>query len=188
MGNTQARRRLNAKDFQYIANNTALLNMQIVTEWVVSCWRCYLVDARCWNLNTKRRLFYENFPRRDGDQGSLHYCPGTSLSWHRNTLMERFRPRTSRRSSTWPSLRGSRIRWKVTISNFHLIFTLYLLLRWTNWQKSWGMSRRLTGQFVCDNIITTGDERFILAMFTIAMLLFWFSDGPVDENLAEVLS
>ena len=32
MGNTQARRRLNAKDFQYIANNTALLNMQIVTE------------------------------------------------------------------------------------------------------------------------------------------------------------
>ena len=23
-------------------------------------------------------------------------------------------------------------------------------------------------------------------MFTIAMLLFWFSDGPVDENLAEV--
>ena len=24
------------------------------------------------------------------------------------------------------------------------------------------------------------------AIFTIAMLLFWFSDGPVDENLAEV--
>jgi len=24
------------------------------------------------------------------------------------------------------------------------------------------------------------------AMFTIAMLLFWFSDGPVDENLGEM--
>ena len=33
MGNAQARRRLNAKDFQYIAKNTALLNMQIVTEY-----------------------------------------------------------------------------------------------------------------------------------------------------------
>ena len=32
------------------------------------------------------------------------------------------------------------------------------------------------------------DDGFCLAMFTIAMLLFWFSDGPVDENLAEVFS
>ena len=30
------------------------------------------------------------------------------------------------------------------------------------------------------------DKMFFAAMFTIPMLLFWFSDGPVDENLAEV--
>ena len=30
------------------------------------------------------------------------------------------------------------------------------------------------------------DKMLCAAMFTIPMLLFWFSDGPVDENLAEV--
>ena len=86
---------------------------------------------RCGKIKTKRRL-YENFTRRGGDwaQGInyVHYCPGTSLSWHRSTLMERFRPRTSRRFSTWPSLRGNRIRWQVTISNsiWSLHFTFCL--------------------------------------------------------------
>merc|ERR1712110_159058 len=87
MGNTQARRRLNAKDFQYIANNTALLNMQIVTEYFTE--------------------LTQKYPEDKVDQ-----------------LAEKLR----------------------------------------NVEKTDGT----------------------IPMFTIAMLLFWFSDGPVDENLAEM--
>merc|ERR1711971_80787 len=92
MGNTQARRRLNAKDFQYIANNTALLNMQIVTEYFTELTQKY-PDGK-----------------RQADKV--------------DQLAEKLR----------------------------------------NVEKTDGT----------------------IPMFTIAMLLFWFSDGPVDENLAEM--
>merc|ERR1712038_785555 len=91
MGNAQARRRLNAKDFQYIAKNTALLNMQIVTE------------------------YYTELVQKYPDERNQDKV---------NQLAEKLR----------------------------------------NVEKTDGT----------------------IPMFTIPMLLFWFSDGPVDENLAEM--
>jgi len=108
MGNTQARRRLNAKDFQYIANNTALLNMQIVTEYFTELTQKY-PDGKIQAEDFKK-IFHLAFPERKQDKV--------------DQLAEKLR----------------------------------------NVEKTDGT----------------------IPMFTIAMLLFWFSDGPVDENLAEM--
>merc|ERR1712228_210416 len=108
MGNAQARRRLNAKDFQYIANNTALLNMQIVTEYFTELTQKY-PDGKMQAEDFKK-IFHLAFPERKQDKV--------------DQLAEKLR----------------------------------------NVEKTDGT----------------------IPMFTIAMLLFWFSDGPVDENLAEM--
>jgi len=108
MGNAQARRRLNAKDFQYIAKNTALLNMQIVTEYYTELVQKY-PDGKM-EAEDFKRIIHLAFPERNQDKV--------------NQLAEKLR----------------------------------------NVEKTDGT----------------------IPMFTIPMLLFWFSDGPVDENLAEM--
>ena len=62
MGNAQARRRLNAKDFQYIAKNTALLNMQIVTEYYTELIQKY-PDGKM-EVDDFKRIFHLAFPER----------------------------------------------------------------------------------------------------------------------------
>merc|ERR1712029_740720 len=108
MGNTQARRRLNAKDFQYIANNTALLNMQIVTEYFTDLISKY-PDGKM-EVQDFKKIFHLAFPERKEAKV--------------DQLAEKLR----------------------------------------NVEKTDGT----------------------IPMFTIAMLLFWFSDGAQDENLAEM--
>merc|ERR1711976_1025499 len=108
MGNAQARRRLNAKDFQYIANNTALLNMQIVTEYYTELIKKY-PDSKM-DADDFKKIFHLAFPERKQDKV--------------DQLTEKLR----------------------------------------NVEKTDGT----------------------IPMFTIPMLLFWFSDGPMDENLAEM--
>merc|ERR1711936_573261 len=66
MGNTQARRRLNAKDFQYIANNTALLNMQIVTEYFTELNQKY-PDGKM-EAEDFKKIFHLAFPERKQDK------------------------------------------------------------------------------------------------------------------------
>ena len=108
MGNAQARRRLNAKDFQYIANNTALLNMQIVTEYYTELIKKY-PDGKM-DVADFKKIFHLAFPERSQDKV--------------DQLAEKLR----------------------------------------NVEKTDGT----------------------IPLFTIGMLLFWFSDGPMNENLAEV--
>ena len=62
MGNTQARRRLNAKDFQYIASNTALLNMQMVTEYFNDLISKYPVGKM--EVQDFKKIFHLAFPER----------------------------------------------------------------------------------------------------------------------------
>ena len=62
MGNTQARRRLNAKDFQYIASNTALLNMQMVTEYFNDLISKYPVGKM--EVQDFKKIFHLAFPKR----------------------------------------------------------------------------------------------------------------------------
>ena len=62
MGNAQARRRLNAKDFQYIANNTALLNMQMVTEYFNDLTSKY-PDGKM-DVQDFKKIFQLAFPER----------------------------------------------------------------------------------------------------------------------------
>ena len=62
MGNTQARRRLNAKDFQYIASNTALLNMQMVTEYFNDLISKY-PDGKM-EVQDFKKIFHLAFPER----------------------------------------------------------------------------------------------------------------------------
>ena len=62
MGNAQARRRLNAKDFQYIATNTALLNMQIVTEYFTDLVNKY-PDGKM-EVEDFKKIFHLAFPER----------------------------------------------------------------------------------------------------------------------------
>ena len=66
MGNAQARRRLNAKDFQYIANNTALLNMQIVTEYYTELIKKY-PDGKM-DAEDFKKIFHLAFPERKQDK------------------------------------------------------------------------------------------------------------------------
>jgi len=108
MGNAQARRRLNAKDFQYIANNTALLNMQMVTEYFNDLTSKY-PDGKM-EVQDFKKIFQLAFPERKEAKV--------------DQLAEKLR----------------------------------------NVEKTDGT----------------------IPMFTIAMLLFWFSDGVLDENLAEM--
>ena len=63
MGNAQARRRLNAKDFQYIATNTALLNMQIVTEYYTELINKYH-DGKM-EVEDFKKIFHLAFPERN---------------------------------------------------------------------------------------------------------------------------
>jgi len=108
MGNAQARRRLNAKDFQYIAKNTALLNMQMVTEYFNDLTSKY-PDGKM-DVQDFKKIFQLAFPERKEAKV--------------DQLAEKLR----------------------------------------NVEKTDGT----------------------IPMFTIAMLLFWFSDGVLDENLAEM--
>ena len=62
MGNAQARRRLNAKDFQYIAKNTALLNMQMVTEYFNDLTSKY-PDGKM-DVQDFKKIFQLAFPER----------------------------------------------------------------------------------------------------------------------------
>lgn len=62
MGNAQARRRLNAKDFQYIASNTALLNMQMVTEYFNDLINKY-PDGKM-EVQDFKKIFHLAFPER----------------------------------------------------------------------------------------------------------------------------
>ena len=66
MGNAQARRRLNAKDFQYIAKNTALLNMQIVTEYFTELVQKY-PDGKM-EAEDFKRIIHLAFPERNQDK------------------------------------------------------------------------------------------------------------------------
>ena len=66
MGNAQARRRLGAKDFQYIAKNTALLNMQIVTEYYTEMIKKY-PDGKM-EVEDFKRIFHLAFPERKQDK------------------------------------------------------------------------------------------------------------------------
>ena len=66
MGNAQARRRLGAKDFQYIANNTALLNMQIVTEYYTEMIKKY-PDGKM-DVADFKKIFHLAFPERKQDK------------------------------------------------------------------------------------------------------------------------
>ena len=66
MGNAQARRRLNAKDFQYIAKNTALLNMQIVTEYYTELVQKY-PDGKM-EAEDFKRIIHLAFPERNQDK------------------------------------------------------------------------------------------------------------------------
>ena len=127
MGNAQARRRLGAKDFQYIANNTALLNMQIVTEYYTEMIKKY-PDGKM-DVEDFKKIFHLAFPERKQDKV--------------DQLAEKLR----------------------------------------NVEKTDGTIRKLQ-PFFCDILLIY--IYLILALFTIAMLLFWFSDGPMDENLGEV--
>ena len=126
MGNAQARRRLNAKDFQYIATNTALLNMQIVTEYYTELVNKYQ-DGKM-EVDDFKKIFHLAFPERNEAKV--------------DQLAEKLR----------------------------------------NVEKTDGKIREIikliNNQHFYENIIS--------ALFTIAMLLFWFSDGPLEENLAEV--
>merc|ERR1712223_1507184 len=108
MGNAQARRRLNAKDFQYITNNTALLNMQMVTEYFNDLTSKY-PDGKM-DVQDFKKIFQLAFPERKEAKV--------------DQLAEKLR----------------------------------------NVEKTDGK----------------------IPLFTIAMLLFWFSDGPLEENLAEM--
>ena len=62
MGNTQARWRLNAKDFQYITSNTALLNMQMVTEYFNDLISKY-PDGKM-EVQDFKKIFHLAFPER----------------------------------------------------------------------------------------------------------------------------
>ena len=62
MGNAQARRRLNAKDFQYIAKNTALLSMQMVTEYFTDLINKY-PDGKM-EVEDFKKIFHLAFPER----------------------------------------------------------------------------------------------------------------------------
>ena len=128
MGNAQARRRLNAKDFQYIANNTALLNMQMVTEYFNDLTSKY-PDGKM-DVQDFKKIFQLAFPER------------------KEAKVDQLAEKLRNVEKTDGTIRKMKYHEKIILG---ITLTLY-----------------------------------ISAMFTIAMLLFWFSDGVLDENLAEV--
>jgi len=69
MGNAQARKRLKAQDFNYIAKNTAFLNRQIATEYYTELIEKYphgKMDAEDF-----KRIFRLAFPERPEDKLDL---------------------------------------------------------------------------------------------------------------------